>query len=74
MTMMTSPKKKHTSGYILYYNAHRTEVKETLTKRDQNPKNTDILIKLAENWKLLNDEDREKWNTKAKELRVEESE
>ena len=68
------PKKKRTSGYIIYSNAHRDEVRESLTEEDEKPKNTDIMKKLAANWKLLNDEDREKWNTKAKEIRTEESE
>ena len=67
------PKKKRTSGYILYSNAHRDEVKESLTEGDEKPKNTDIMKKLAENWKLLGDDEREKWNTKAKELRAEDS-
>ena len=67
------PKKKRTSGYILYSNTHRDEVKETMTEGDEKPKNTDIMKKLAENWKLLSDDEREKWNTKAKELRAEES-
>ena len=67
------PKKKRTSGYILYSNAHRDEVKESLTEGDEKPKNTDIMKKLAENWKLLSDDDREKWNTKAKELRADDS-
>ena len=66
------PKKKRTSGYILYSNAHRDEVKESLTEGDEKPKNTDIMRKLAENWKLIDDDEREKWNTKAKELRAEE--
>ena len=68
------PKKKRTSGYILYSNAHRDEVKESLTEGDEKPKNTDIMKKLAENWKLLNEDEREKWNTKAKELKGDESE
>ena len=67
------PKKKRTSGYILYSNAHRDEVKETLTEGDEKPKNTDIMRKLAENWKLLSDDERDKWNTKAKELKAEDS-
>ena len=67
------PKKKRTSGYILYSNAHRDEVKESLTDGDEKPKNTDIMKKLAENWKLLSDEDRETWNTKAKELKANDS-
>ena len=68
------PKKKRTSGYILYSNAHRDEVKDSLTEGDEKPKNTDIMKKLAENWKLLSDEDREKWNAKAKELKPDDSE
>ena len=67
------PKKKRTSGYILYSNAHRDEVKEALTEGDEKPKNTDIMKKLAENWKLLDDAGREEWNAKAKELKAEES-
>ena len=63
------PKKKRTSGYILYSNAHRDEVKDTLTEGDEKPKNTDIMKKLAENWKLLSDDDRAKWNAKAKEMK-----
>ena len=66
-------KKKRTSGYILYSNAHRDEVKDALTEGDEKPKNTDIMKKLAENWKTLSDEDREKWNAKAKELKDEDS-
>jgi len=68
------PKKKRTSGYIIYSNAHRDQVKETLTNGDEKPKNTDIMKKLAENWKLLNDDDRAKWNNKAKELKDDDSE
>ena len=68
------PKKKRTSGYILYSNAHRDEVKESLTEGDEKPKNTDIMRKLAENWKLLSDEDRDKWNAKAKEMKADDSE
>ena len=67
------PKKKRTSGYILYSNAHRDDVKDSLTEGDEKPKNTDIMKKLAENWKNLSDEDREKWNAKAKELKADDS-
>ena len=68
-----NPKKKRTSGYILYSNAHRDEVKDSLTSGDEKPKNTDIMKKLAENWKLLSDEVRDKWNTKAKDLKADDS-
>tara|TARA_B100000941_G_C28419374_1_gene507921 strand:+ start:264 stop:602 length:339 start_codon:yes stop_codon:yes gene_type:complete len=60
-------KKKRTSGYILYSNAHRDSVRDSLTTDDEKPKNTDIMKRLAENWKALNDDERNLWNTKAKE-------
>ena len=60
-------KKKRTSGYILYSNAHRDSVRDSLTNDDEKPKNTDIMKRLAENWKALNDDERAQWNTKAKE-------
>lgn len=60
-------KKKRTSGYILYSNAHRDSVRDSLTNDDEKPKNTDIMKRLAENWKALNDDERALWNTKAKE-------
>ena len=66
------PKKKRTSGYILYSNAHRYEIKESLTDGDEKPKNTDIMKTLATNWKALSDEEREKWNAKAKEVKAKE--
>ena len=68
-----APKKKRTSGYILYSNAHRDEVKDSMTEGDDKPKNTDIMKKLAENWKLLSDEDRGAWNEKAKQLKDDDS-
>jgi len=65
------PKTKRTSGYILYSNAHREKVKEELSDEETKPKNTDIMKKLAENWKELDDKDKEVWNLKAKELKDE---
>ena len=62
-------KKKRTSGYILYSNAHRDQVKDSLTNDDEKPKNTEIMKKLAENWKDLSQEERDSWNAKAKELK-----
>ena len=67
------PKKKRTSGYILYSNAHRDEIKESFAESNEKPKNTDIMKKLAENWKLLDVEEREKWNAKANELKANDS-
>ena len=65
------PKTKRTSGYILYSNAHRDQVKHELSDGETKPKNTDIMRKLAENWKELHDKDKEVWNLKAKELKDE---
>jgi hypothetical protein len=63
------PKTKRTSGYILFSNANRDEVRDSLTKDDEKPKNTDIVKELARKWKELSDEDKEPWNTKAKEIK-----
>ena len=63
------PKTKRTSGYILYSNAHRDEVKEELSDGETKAKNTDVMRKLAENWKALDDEGKAEWNAKAKELK-----
>ena len=63
------PKIKRISGYILYSKANREDVKAELSEGDEKPKNTDIMCKLAENWKALNDEERAEWNAKAKELK-----
>ena len=63
------PKTKRVSGYILYSNANRDDVKEELSDGENKAKNTDIMRKLAENWKALSDDDKEGWNAKAKELK-----
>ena len=63
------PKTKRVSGYILFSNATRDEVRDSLSKNEEKPKNTDIMKELARLWKELSDEDKEPWNTKAKELK-----
>ena len=63
------PKTKRVSGYILFSNATRDEVRDSLTKGHEKPKNTDIVKELARLWKELSDEDKEPWNIKAKELK-----
>jgi len=68
------PKKKRTSGYIIFSKAHRDEVKSKLAEADDKPKNTDIMVELAKLWKALTDEDRETWNAKAKEIKEAETE
>ena len=60
------PKTKRISGYILYSKTYRDEVKDSLSTHDYKPKNTEIMCKLAQNWKALDDHEREQWNTKAK--------
>ena len=63
------PKKKRVSGYILYSNANRDEVKDELTVEGEKPKNPDVMKELAKRWKALSDEDQATWNTKAKDLK-----
>ena len=61
------PKVKRVSGYILYSNAHRDQVKEELSDGETKAKNTDIMRKLASMWKEQSDEEKEQWNLTAKE-------
>mgnify|MGYP002010021439 CR=1 FL=1 len=65
------PKTKRVSGYILFSNATRDEVRNSLSKDDEKPKNTDIMKELARLWKDLSDEDKDPWNAKAKQLKDE---
>ena len=62
-------KKKRVSGYILYSNASRDDVKEALTVDGEKPKNPDVMRELAKNWKALSEEEQELWKTKAKEIK-----
>jgi len=66
------PKKKRISGYILYSNANRDEVKEALTVDGEKPKNPDIMRELAKNWKALSEDEQEVWKAKAKEIKDDE--
>ena len=65
------PKKKRISGYILYSNTTRDEVKDALTVDGEKPKNPDVMKELAKNWKALSAEEQEVWNEKAKALKEE---
>ena len=67
------PKKKRVSGYILFSNANRDDVKTKLTTGDEKPKNTEVMKELASMWKSLNDEERDEWNTKAQQLKDEDN-
>ena len=62
-----SKKKKSATGYLLYANDIRASVKQSLIDAGtENPKPTDVIKEVAKLWKALPDEDRDKWNTKAK--------
>jgi len=63
------PKKKRISGYILYSNTTRDEVKDSLSVNGEKPKNPDIMRELAKNWKALSEEEQEVWKNKAKDLK-----
>ena len=63
------PKPKRTSGYILFSNATRDEVRDNLTNDDEKPKNTDIVRELARLWNELSIDDKAPWNAKAKEIK-----
>tara|TARA_B110000285_G_C14522444_1_gene337161 strand:- start:118 stop:429 length:312 start_codon:yes stop_codon:yes gene_type:complete len=65
------PKKKRVSGYILFSNANRDDVKEKLLEGDEKPKNTEVMKELAKLWKAQDDDEKEVWNAKAKELKDE---
>ena len=67
------PKKKRTSGYILFSNANREDVKTKLTVDDEKPKNTEVMKELASMWKELNDEERGEWNAKAQKIKEEDN-
>ncbi len=58
------PKKKRgMTGYLLFSKENRATVKEELG--DVKP--TEVVTEIAKRWKALADEEREEWNTRAKE-------
>lgn len=63
------PKKKRISGYILFSNANRDEVKEELSVDGEKPKNPDVMRELAKKWKALDQEEQNVWNEKAQALK-----
>ena len=63
-------KKKAPSGYLLFSKATRQEAKESSLKiAMRSPKSTEIMKKLGAMWKELDEDERESWNEKAKELK-----
>ena len=58
------PKKKRgMTGYLLFSKENRAAVKEELGE----VKPTEVVTEVAKRWKLLTDEERGEWNTRAKE-------
>ena len=60
------PKKKRTSGYLLYSSENREVVKTKLTADGAKLKNQDIMTQLGVMWQALSDEEKAVWNDKAK--------
>jgi hypothetical protein len=59
------PKEKRVTGYILFSNDVRDDVKTQLSGGDDKPKNTDVMTEIARQWKALDLKDRDDWNAKA---------
>ena len=58
------------SGYILYSKDSREKVVAELSaKSDEKPKSSDIMKELGARWKALGDDEKETWNTKAKNMK-----
>ena len=69
------PKKKRITGYILFSNATRDEVKEELSadlEEGEKLKSTLVMKRLGEMWKALEPDEREEWNAKATEMKQQE--
>ena len=59
-----APKKKRTSGYLIFSSATREEVRKELFGEDK-PKNSEIMVELGKRWKALEEDERGEWNAKA---------
>lgn len=59
------PKEKRVTGYILFSNDVRDDVKTQLSGADDKPKNTDVMTEIARQWKALDPKDRDDWAAKA---------
>ena len=58
------------SGYILYSKDARDKVVAELSaKSDEKVKSSEIMKELGARWKALGDDDKETWNTKAKDMK-----
>ena len=59
-------KPKKTSGYLIYSNSVRAEVKEQLIAGGGEGKPKEVVQAIAAKWKELGDEEKAVWNEKAK--------
>ena len=59
-------KPKRVTGYILFCNSNRDDVKTKLSLDDEKPKNTEVLTELARLWKAIDSDEKDEWNAKAK--------
>ena len=59
-------KPKKTSGYLIYSNSVRAEVKEQLIADGGEGKPNEVVQAIAAKWKELGDEEKAVWNEKAK--------
>ena len=62
----TPKKKRPPTGYLVFSNANRDMVKQHLSDIDESVNPKDVTRELARRWKLLSDEERGHWNSKAK--------
>ena len=61
------PKKKRPpTGYLVFSNANRQDVKTSLEEADESTNPKDVTRELARRWKALEESEREEWNAKAK--------
>ena len=64
------PKKKRgPTGYLVFSGATRAEVKAALSEADESTNPKDVTRELARRWKALSEEEREEWNSKAKQVK-----
>ena len=68
----TLRKKPALSGYLLFSNENRSQAKEDLLKEKEKMGRGELMKKLGEMWKALNEEERQDYNNKAKEASSEE--
>ena len=63
------PKKKRPpTGYLVFSNGNRQDVKTSLEEADESTNPKDVTKELARRWKALEESERDEWNAKAKAL------